>query len=299
MNWRIHLSSQAIRDLQILAGEPRRLAVWTQTNHVELYDLAAGIAQFQHQIDAAPVDRDYGGAGWQTFLLRLSDLAGMGCPPRIPTAQAVVYSTADGRSRLFYEGGGRLLMLADGRLYPLGAAAAVDLHPTAGVAAVLDGGGRLSIYRQGVFAGRSDLGLRVSPLRSSAVCIASAGGCIFVSDGRQIVKTDMQGALLRRLEVHYGIRQIACSPDGGRVVTSDSEAGLLRAYRGADLWHSHQRFAQDLVAAAQQVQLLAELPPVSAGISALVLGAGGALGFAMAGVVCMTNVNRMTRLPVL
>jgi hypothetical protein len=90
---------------------------------------------------------------------------------------------------------------------------------------------------------------------------------------------------------------MACSPDGARVVTSDTEAGLIRVYNGHDLKQTHQRFAVDLIADAQQVQLLANLPPITATVSALVAGDNGVIGFAMSGVICMTDVSYLTALP--
>lgn len=302
MNWRLHLTNQAIRDLQIIAGKPPLLAVWTRADQVDFYDLATGIHYGCRQISDPPADKNYLSEDWRLFLTHLVDLKHRACLPVVSARQTTIYATADGRRRLFREPRGRLTVLAGGKLRILettetNSLAAVGFDRSQGLVALLDAKGRLSIYRQGLWRGEFDMGLRMDRLRTSSVAIARGGRLILLTDGGQIVMADANGAVLKRVDVHYEIRQIACSPDGGTVVTSDNQAGLIRVYSGADLAHSHQRFAQDLIATAQQIQLMADLPPISAAINALVAGQRGTVGFAMSGVICMTNVSQMARLP--
>lgn len=300
MNWRLHLTNQAIRDLQILPSKPPLLAVWTQADRVEFYDLETGLRHGCRQIEAPPDDQDYSSVAWQLFLEDLVDLKRRVRLPLVSARQTTIYAAADGRLHLFRHPRRRLTALAGRKLYPLEAIeseslAAVALDRSRGLAAALDTKGRLSVYRRGAWSGQFDMGLRIDRLRPSGV--ACGGRLIFLTDGGQIVMADADGAVIKRIYLHYEIRQIACSPDGDMVVASDNEAGLLRVYSGADLAPSHQRFAQDLVAAARQVQLMADLPPVSAAINALTAGRLGTIGFAMSGMICVTNVNQMTPLP--
>ena len=302
MNWRLHLTNQAIRDLQIIAGKPPLLAVWTQADRVDFYDLAAGVHYGCRQIGDPPADKDYLSDDWRFFLTHLVDSKRRACLPVVSARQTTIYATADGSLKLFREPYGRLTVLAGDKLRVLetiaaDSLAAVGFDRSQGLVAALDAKGRLSIYRRGAWRGEFDMGLRLDRLRTSSVAVARGGRLIFLTDGEQIVMADANGAVLKRVDVHYKIRQIACSPDGDMVVASDNQAGLIRVYSGADLTHSHQRFAQDLIAAAQQIQLMADLPPVSAAINALVAGRRGAVGFAMSGVICMTNVSQMARLP--
>ncbi|WP_347259140.1 hypothetical protein, partial [Methylocaldum sp.] len=58
-----------------------------------------------------------------------------------------------------------------------------------------------------------------------------------------------------------------------------------------DLTPIRQRFAIELVAEAFQVQLLADMPPVQAALSALALADDGLLAFAMSGVICLTDIS--------
>lgn len=300
MNWRLHLTNQAIRDLQILPSKPPLLAVWTLADRVEFYDLEAGVRHGCRQIDAPPDDSDYSSVVWQLFLEDLVDLKRRVRLPLVSARQMTIYTTDDGRLHLFRHPRRRLTVLAGQKLHPLEAIesdslAAVALDRSRGLAAALDAKGRLSIYRRGAWIGQFDMGLQIDRLRPSGV--ACGGRLIFLTDGGQIVMADADGAVMKRIHVHYEIRQIACSPDGDMVVASDNEAGLIRVYSGADLAPSHQRFAQDLVAAARQVQLMADLPPLSAAINALTAGRRGTIGFAMSGMICITNVNQMTPLP--
>lgn len=300
MNWRLHLTNQAIRDLQILPSKPPLLAVWTRADCVEFYDLETGLRHGCRQIDAPPEDSDYSSVVWQLFLEDLVDLKRRARLPLVSAGQTTIYATADGRLHLFRHPRRQLTALAGRKLYPLEAIesdslAAVALDRSRGLAAALDTKGRLSIYRRGAWSGQFDMGLQIDRLRPSS--IACGGRLIFLTDGGQIVMTDADGAVMKRIHLHYEIRQIACSPDGDMVVASDNEAGLIRVYSGADLAPSHQRFAQDMVAAARQVQLMADMPPLSAAINALTAGQRGTIGFAMSGMICITNVNQMTPLP--
>jgi len=302
MNWRIHLTNQAIRELHILSGKPRMLAVWTQRNRVEFYDLETGALYGDRHIDPVPDENDYLSEAWQTYLADLKDVKARSYLPVVTTEQATVYTTEDGKLHLFREDYNMLQMLTDGHLYELDTTSvqsfvSVDLDLALGIVAGLDSTGKLYIYQQNIFVGDFDIGLEIDPFLHSAVIISNGGGTIFATDGRQIVMTDASGEVLHRVPVHYNIRQIACSPGGGMVVTSDNEAGLIRVYSGSDLTHTHQRFAVDLIADAQQVQLMADLPPITVAISALVAGNRGAIGFAMSGVICMTNVGQLTKLP--
>ncbi len=105
------------------------------------------------------------------------------------------------------------------------------------------------------------------------------------------------GTVQKTLETHYYVARMAISPSGGMVVTSDIESGVLRVYKGESLILTHQRFAIDLVAAATQLQLLADLPPIGTAISALTAYTRGTLAFAMSGVVCVTDVQDLDEVP--
>ncbi|MBC7812483.1 MAG: hypothetical protein H7175_15120, partial [Burkholderiales bacterium] len=102
---------------------------------------------------------------------------------------------------------------------------------------------------------------------------------------------------LKRLNTHYFINMMACSANGAVLATSDSEAGVVRVYDGVELLPTRQRHAIDLVATATQVQLMADLPPLSIALSALTIDDNGVLAFAMSGVVCVTEISKMDALP--
>lgn len=301
MNWRIHLTNQAIRELHILSGKPHLLAVWTQMSRVEFYDLETGANYGDRQIPPSPTEV-YTSEAWQTYLASLLDVKDRAYLPIVTLPQVTIYTTDDGQLHLFRESYNSLKLLSDSNLFRLDAPEAetfiaLDLDRALGVIVALDNRGHLFIYQQNILVGDFDIGLQVDELIGATVIVPNGGGAIFATDGKQIVMTDTSGEVLHRKQVHYNIRQIACSPGGGMVVTSDNEAGLIRLYNGSDLTPTHQRFAVDLIAEAQQVQLMADLPPVSVSISALTAGNRGIIGFAMSGVVCVTNVSQLTKLP--
>jgi hypothetical protein len=59
----------------------------------------------------------------------------------------------------------------------------------------------------------------------------------------------------------------------------------------------YQRHAEDLMAKATQVQLLADPPPQMVALSSLAINTKGVLAFALAGVVCVTDTEQMNMLP--
>lgn len=301
MMWRIHLTNQAIRELHILQGKSPQLAVWTQRNRIEFYDMESGALLGHRTIESPPMG-DFNSEDWQTYLSSLTDIRGRAFLPVVPTSRATIYTTDDGKLHVFRSGDTELVMMTDGKLatLPLSDAEsiiALDLDRALGMVAVLDNTGKLHIYQQDIPVGSFEIGLSIDSLVGGSVIISNAGGTIYATDGRQIVLVDTGGAVLQRVHTHYNIRQITCSPSGGMVITSDSESGVIRVYRGDTLTLTHQRFAVDLVAEAQQVQLMADLPPISVSISALVAGTRGKIGFAMSGVVCLTDVSAFTELP--
>lgn len=301
MAWRIHLTNQAIRELHILNGKPQQLAVWTQRNRVEFYDMETGALHGDRRIESPPMS-DYTGEEWQTFLTSLMDTKDRAYLPVVSTSRATIYTSDDGKLHLFRESDNQLQMMTGGNLSILDTSSAerfvaLDLDRALGMVVALDISGRLFIYQQDIFVGDFDIGLSIDMLSTSSVVISNGGGTIYATDGTKIVMVDAGGAVQRTVPVHYSIRQLACSSGGGMVVTSDNESGLIRVYRGSDLTLTHQRFSVDLIAEAQQVQLLADLPPTSVAISALAAGNRGVIGFAMSGVICVTNVSLMTELP--
>ena len=300
MTWRIHISSHAIRDLQILLTAPPTLAVWTQSDRVECYDLSSGAAQGYRRLAALPSDDDYLGEDWRSFFACLADAGGTVHLPRVNMRQTVIYNSADGSIRLIETARKWLHLLTDNEVHTLdvvGNPAALCMRRSNGRVLMLDATGRFSIYRRHRRIATSETPLRPGQVAGNAQVCAGHSDGTFATDGQQIVSLDDNGRLLARLDVHYRLGQIACSPSGNMLVTSDNEAGLIRVYQGSDLRHSHQRYAQDLIMEARQLQLLADLPPVSVAISALALGENGEIAFAMAGMVCVTHISHLTELP--
>ena len=151
----------------------------------------------------------------------------------------------------------------------------------------LDDNLQLHIYQQNIRVGAFDIGLeRDADLRANVI-VSRGGSAIYATDGRQIVYVDTGGNVQKRLKTHYYIGQMTASPTGGMVLTSDMESGVLRSYKGDKLILTHQKFAIDLIAESNQVQLMADLPPMGTAISAMTAYSKGIFAFAMSGVVCV------------
>src|SRR5690606_14476902 len=123
-------------------------------------------------------------------------------------------------------------------------ATAVDR--TSGIFAALDAEAKLHLYRQHVRVGVFETGLQVDEEFRPALVISHDGSTIFLTDGHCIVVVDGAGSITKRLDLHYRLGALNCSPDGKRCAVSDLDANLVRVYDGS-LTQTHQRFAVDLL----------------------------------------------------
>lgn len=301
MAWRIHLTNQAIRDLNILPSKPPTLAVWTHWQQVHYYDLNNGTFLEDRRFPSPPAQPHHSDA-WQAYLATLKGPKDAQYLPLIRTPQTEIHTTDDGKLRLYRQRESVLMMETNGEEEALDVQNAqqflsVDLDRALGMVVALDEECHLHIYQQNIRLGRFDLGLVANPDLRPSVAVSRGGGSIFATDGKRLVVTNLSGKVLKQQEMHYYIGRMACSPGGSMVITGDMESGVLRVYHGETLALTHQKFAIDLVAASTQVQLMADLPPMGTAVSALTGYVRGSFAFAMSGVVCVTNIEHMDRIP--
>ena len=299
MTWRIHLSNQAIHHLDILPGTPALLAVWTRRDRVGYYDLATG-ALHEERILEPPENSDRTGEAWRAFLAGLTAPNGVYLP-LVHMSGVTIFSGDAGQRHLYRAGDSGLFYAEAGVETALEvvegtAFEGVAFDATTGVSAALDEVGKLHLYDKDDRVGQFDIGLQ-PPLELLPSIAIADGGTAFVSDGLGIVKVDAKGQAQKRLAVPYHIGKLACSPDGRHVATSDLDTGVVRIYSGEALLPTHQRFGIDLLASATQVQLLADLPPDKAALSALAVHNAGELAFSLSGVVCVADVSQMDEVP--
>jgi len=297
MAWRVHLTNQAIQNLQILPGKQTLLAAWTQRDRATYFDLETGIEIGEHQHKAVSRQSDK----WAEFIASLIAPNGAYLP-FVRTAQATLYTTNDGKLRLYWMTGDELLLELDGKEIKLELKAkanlvALGLDRLMGAIAALDAKGKLHIFQQSISVGSFDLKLNVDEDAQFSLAIANGGSAIFVSDGREIVLTDTSGKVKKRQSVHYFIGRMVCSPDGKRIVTSDPETGVIRVYTGDELQPTHQRHALDLLQDAAQLQLIADLPPFNAAPGSLAIDDKGSIAFNISGVVCAATLKQLAALP--
>lgn len=300
MAWRIHLTNQAVQHLDMIGGREPLLAAWSRRDRVAFYDLRSG-ALVEERTLSPPPAADRRAEAWQAFVAGLVSPNGAYLPS-VALPNLTLYLTDDGRMRLYYTSDDRLFIDNSEQEITLdmaGATAfvALALDGFLGHTAALDRSGRLHVFQQQIRMGDFDLGLHIEADLTPAVAISRGGGSIFASDGQCVVLTDSSGRARKRMDTHYTIGQLACSPDGRYLALCDEETGVIRVYDGEDLSAGYQRFAIDLVADAVQVQLLAEMPPPLVALKALTIDNNGTLAFAMSGVICVTDLGQMDRLP--
>jgi hypothetical protein len=301
MTWRVHLTNQAIQHLHILAGQPTVLAVWTKPNRVHFYDMEKGSLIDERLLPPAP-NKARSSDEWQEFTAKLTGPDYAYFLPLVRVAGTDIHVTDDGKLRLYHLSDDRLFMEVDDeedeiKLVGGERLLTLDLDRALGTMAGLDEKLRLHIYQQNIRVGAFDIGLQLEADLRPAVVVARGGGNIIATDGRRLVVVDTSGTVIRKQELHYYIGRMSASPNGSLIMTSDMEQGVLRAYKSDKLTLTHQLFAIDLVMAASQVQLFADLPPIGTGVSALVAHARGEFAFAMAGVVCVSHLEQMDEVP--
>lgn len=297
MAWRVHLTNNAIQGLDLLPGKPPLLAVWTQRDRATYFDVETGAVIGEHQHKAVSRQSDK----WAEFSASLVAPNGAYLP-LVRTAAMTIFTSDDGRLRLFRQADDELLLEMEGKdvrleLNTKAALLALGLDRFMGVIAALDARGKLHLFQQHIRVGVFDLKLSFDDESQPSLAIANGGVAIFASNGREIVLTDTSGRVKKRLTLHYFIRRLTCSPNGKLLATSDAETGVIRVYNGDDLLPTHQRHAIDLLQEAAQLQLLAELPPFSAAPGTLAVDDRGHIAFSISGVVCLTELKRLDALP--
>ena len=300
MAWRLHLTNQSIQSLDILEGDPPLLAAWSRRDRVAYYDLKTGTVLGEQELER-PDTQNRQDESWQAYLTGLTAPNGAYLPA-IQLTNGTLYLTDDGRMRLYYTGSTDLYLQNDDKEVLLEVSnvdrfVAVTLDRFLGLTAALDDAGKLHIYQQHINVGEFDLGLSLQDDLRPKVVTSRGGGAIFITDGQDIVLTDSSGRVRKRIDTHFTIHQMACSPSGNAVIICDADVGVIRVYKGHELTLTHQRFAIDLVAAATQIQLLADLPPTSVAPSAVAINNEGVLAFAMSGVICVTDISYMDEVP--
>src|SRR5690606_18652610 len=251
MAWRQLLSDRPIRRLDILTGKPSLLAVWARPDRVTYLDLQTGKKVDERSFEE-PKAADHTDEQWKKFTSAIVAPNGVYLP-FVRAHQTALYTTSDGGMHVYYGNGGQVFLETNGKEIKLDIPsdvriASVSLDRMLGLLAALDWSGKLHIFQQHIRVGVFDTGLTLQDHLQPEVEVSQGGTSIFVSDGQQIVLFDPSGRERKRLSLHYTVGEMACSPDGKLLVTSDVESGVVRIYNGLELVATHQRFAIDLLA---------------------------------------------------
>jgi hypothetical protein len=298
MAWHLHIANRAIYRLDIL-GDSRQplLAVWTQPGRVSYVDLQSGATVGEQRLtDLANRQPEH----WQTLLSELQAPNGV-YPPVVVGAGLSIYLTQTGQQRLYHLSSGEIFLAAGAREAKLDGDArfrVVALNRTNGVIGALDSSGKLHVYQQGSGLKIHDIGLpALDPEVLVAIVIPGDNSTIYIACDRLLLRVNAQGQVDKRAQLHYPIGAFACSARGERLVCSDRDTNVIRVYNAADLQPLYQRHAADLIARATQVQLIADPAPSMVALNHLAVDDEGQVAFALAGVVCATDVTEFLALP--
>ncbi len=300
MNWRVHLSNRSIHGMQLLAGQPVLVAVWTDRNRVRFFDAANGAPLVDVLEVVTPPIFEPEGEAWRVFL------AGLKAPncaflPLVETDNATVLTSTDGRLRVLWaRHDHHLLVEVDGcwrSCQRVGDAplVAVGLDREMGTVAALSADGLLHFYQQQVFVGSFPVAIDPDTVRP-VVLVLEAGGAAVVVDRTSLQVVTMAGQVEIRQAVPWRIGPAACAPDGRWIVVADREQALLRVY-DAGLQLVRQDAAHRLLRRAAQTQLLAAMPAPDAILHTLDVGQDGSLVLALGGTVCRTHIGELVAVP--
>lgn len=291
--WRLHLANSAIQHIDIIGGKPVLMAVWTRDGKVAYYDLEKGDAH-----------------GTAAFILpeKKEDVWAFATGLKDPKGRRLAFARVGGTSFWALAGGG-MIEYYGGTAVDLHKAAdeppqtmtfdvkpsAIAVNPETQLVAALDMKGALLLGQPGGSIKTMKPGLSPQIDLPLSAAVARSGKRIVVSDGARLIVIDSGKVSIRR-DLHYVCGMLALSPDGKTLVVFDSDSGVLRVYDPDGLVVTHQRFVVDLLSSAEELQLIgfAELPPVSAALSALAVDNDGRIAFAVSGQVSVASVKELT-----
>ncbi len=294
--WRLQLTSYAVVQLDILSGKHGILAAWSHDGSVSYYALENGSPLGKGEF-VQPKTTHYNDAQWKAFLPTLKGPRGMALP-RIRTDQGQVWTADGGATAVMYASGPKLLHIkaSDGSSKAYGydvTPAALAVDPKTYTAVALDFDGVLMIARPNGSVKTLKMGLEAQIDLALSVKISRGGERIALSDGMRLVVADGGGKQMALRELSYACSLVALSQDGSRVLTYDSDSGVVRSYRSDDLVMTHQRFVSDLMISASTIQLLDDLPSSRAALSALTCDGDGHVAFAVMGHVCAASLEHL------
>lgn len=303
MSWRLHLTNQTIQSLEILPGAKNAvLAAWMTRRRVFYFDLETGTRLDGPVIEAPPTPDTMTDAAWAEFVMTLKAPNGVFLP-QVRLADRVIYQAADGAVRLYDYGSTGLSLHRDETQTPLAPVPSsgfmvVETDAALGVIAALDFEGRLHLFKGGESVGSFDLGLVLDSDSRPAISLTD-GPVLCVTDGQRIVLVNKQdGSLKKTLIPHYPVGEIASAGEKETVLmTTDRDTNVIRVYQGEDFAITHQCHADDLLARAEQPQLIADLPPTRVILRSLRLGSKGVFAFTLAGVICVSALTEIKPIP--
>ena len=296
MGWWLDIADDPPYAVQWLEGDPELIAVWGTLHEVRFYAQTNGAEYGRLAVTPSVTPNDM---GWREFLDTLRAPNGAYLPV-VEAANLVIYTSHDGRLRVYQEGDKSLILDLDGHLAVLdrsghAAFVTVGLDRELGTLGAVDADKRLHIYQQHVYVGAFPVKMHGDPSDWN-VLLPDWSDTVLVATIGNVQRFDMAGQLVGSLELPAAIRSAAVSPDGRWIVTADRDQPVLRVYE-SELHLICQENAWTLWSDTPQVQLLAAAPFMDAQPGSLAVGRDGTLVFSLGGGLCVTHMDRLTPIP--
>jgi hypothetical protein len=291
--WRLHLASQPIRQIHILAGASAQVAASDTRRRVRFYDLETGAHFSDLEIDPDVLDNDVVEERREGLLaLRAPNNAFL---PFVELNSSHLYVSEDGKLRLIHDLDAGLTLEIDDNTIPLeidGSVVMAHLDRELGTVAGLTEDNKLHIFQQQTRVSEVDL----EDAQIQRFFVLSGGSQVLIVEQERLRLIESGGKTVRSQGIHYTVGQAALSPDANWLMVSDADHQLLRLYN-RDLIPIRQQHAIDLLSQAQQVQLFVNTPPPEAPLASMDITNEGIFSFAIAGIICTAHVDLMTELP--
>lgn len=295
MHWRLDLGGDWPYIVRLVEGNPLQLAVWLSDRDIDFFAVSTGA--YYGRLAVSTEFRP-GADGWRVYLEQLMAPNGAYLP--VAWADQIgVYTSYDGRLRLYHVRGHDLVLDMDGRQTTLpcdGGApiVAAGLDRELGTVAAVSDDGRLHLYQQGVYVGSYAVEINSRPVVKLAV--PDGADYVAIIEEGQIQIITIGGRIRQRLLDLPPINAAACSPSGEILVTVDQDSGMLRVY-DETLRLVAQEAALDVLVRAPSLQLPDTAPWPELAPHTLDVDDSGKLVFAMEGMLCVTRVDEIAPVP--
>lgn len=295
MGWLLHLADGPLAGVSFLEGEPLLVAVWYSPDECEFFAVADGTSAGRLVIDPPVGPRD--GSSWRDFVATLQ-APNKAYLPRVTTPRETIYTSYDGRLRLYHQTEPPFLRLEDGAhsvalVNDTHSVSTVGFDRELGAVVALLANGSLSFFQQtiAVAHGQPDAG-ELPP--DSFLSVADAGALVVLGSGVGMRVFDFAGNE-RAANAHESLTGV-CAATGHLIAAVSASGNTLRIYDDRLVLLAEEQVSA-LLSRQEPLQLVHAMPDDRTGVHAIDLTHDGILALGIGGYLSVLTVNDLTPVP--